>query len=235
MSCEEFSLVVEEFYDGELEPLLRQRVSEHIATCPSCGAHAERLMGVDRLLEKSSTPPPASAQLDRRLTEAFRRRHEKAPARPAWWRRLFVGTVSVPKPALAALPLALALAVLAPGIVERRRASSSSEFATPDPGAATTAQAPAPLPPQAAVRTEVVTAPVVRERVVTRVVYVERPGRAAAARVRAGAGRQKKLTGEAGPDRATSGAFGNDAVVTRADLTGFQPVAELKTRILTDR
>src|SRR5205085_7642726 len=57
-----------------------------------------------------------SSELDTRLVGAFRQQHAGRAPQRSWWRSLFVGSVSVPKPALAAL--ALILAVMLVGTIE---------------------------------------------------------------------------------------------------------------------
>ena len=237
MNCEKVSLFIEEFYDGELDSRLQSRIKQHLAACPSCSADFEMLVRIDRQLEKSSAPPAASATLERKLTEAFRRRDEKALKSPAWWRRAFVGSVSIPKPALGAAALASALAGVALGVGLSTRGVSSG-VGPPALGAKASASppvGPAPLPPVVNEGAKVIEAPVVRERVVTRVVYVERRGGESAARRWTGVDKAAKFTKRDDPTPSAGGAVEGGEYVTRANLSGFQPVAELKTRIIPDR
>ena len=64
MDCERVSLLIEEFYDGELDLHLKSRVEEHIAVCSFCSAEFYKVRSLDQLLEKSSALPPPSAMLD---------------------------------------------------------------------------------------------------------------------------------------------------------------------------
>ena len=231
MNCEEASLLLEEFYDGEVDTQSKLRIEAHLAVCPSCGVEFERMRRLDNLLEKSSTPQ-ASAQLDRTLMAAFRRQHEKAAPSPPWWQRIFVGSVSIPKPAFAAVLLAIVLAVLAAGIGESNRsipAQVGTNIPSSSPASAT------PLPPEIIEKTRIVEVPVVRERVVTRVVYVERQNSRALARNRVSENKQTRAAKEGDANLAMSGAVEDGEYVTRANLAGFQPMAELKTRIILNR
>ncbi len=119
MNCETVSSLIEEFYDGEVDLHLKLRVEEHIAACALCSADFNKLVRLDRILEKSSTPPGPSAMLDRKLMQDFELQHEKVSKSPAWWRRIFAGSVSVPKPAFAVALILVALAVTAANIIGR--------------------------------------------------------------------------------------------------------------------
>ena len=235
MDCERVSLLIEEFYDGELDLHLKSRVEEHIAVCSFCSAEFYKVRSLDQLLEKSSAPPPPSAMLDQKLMEAFQQ-NQKALKSPAWWHRIFAGSLSIPKPAFAAAVIMVAAAIAAANIIGRYAVTPSNVSSIP---AASSPAVSTPLPPEIIEKTKIVEVPVIRERVVTRVVYVERQSnesnnsqKSLLADDRTGGNKQKQnLTKEE-----TNSAINVEAgeYVTRGNLSGFQPIAELKTRIIQE-
>jgi hypothetical protein len=173
--------------------------------------------------------------LDQKLMEAFQQ-NQKALKSPAWWHRIFAGSLSIPKPAFAAAIVMVAVAITAANVIGRYTVTSSdvsSITAVPSLIAST------PLPPEIIEKTKIVEVPVIKERVVTKVVYVERQSnetnnsqKSLLAQDRISGNRQKKnLTKEE-----TDSAINVEAseYVTRGNLSGFQPIAELKTRIIQD-
>ena len=115
MDCVEVGALLEALHDGAVSQRMRAGLVEHLSTCPSCGVALARLQALSGLLQQSSQPSPSS-ELDTRLVGAFRQQHARRAPQRSWWRSLFVGSVSVPKPALAAL--ALILAVMLVGTIE---------------------------------------------------------------------------------------------------------------------
>jgi predicted anti-sigma-YlaC factor YlaD len=238
MKCEEASLLIEELYDDEIDFRLKARVKEHLAGCTSCSADFDRIFRLDQLLEKAPAPPPPSALLDRKLMKAFERHNKESLKSPAWWQRIFVGSVSIPKPAFAAILLAIVATITAAIMIERNR-SLSSEISTSVPASSPIVSTP--LPPEIIEKTITVEVPVIRERVVTRVVYVERqnseaikPQKASSARNGNGENMQKQTLKGDDINLAMNGSIEDGGYVTRANLTGFQPTTELKTRIIQE-
>lgn len=238
MKCEEVSLLIEEFYDDEIDFRLKTRVKEHLAGCRSCSAELDRIFRLDQLLEKAPAPPTPSALLDTKLMKAFERHNKEALKSPAWWQRIFVGSVSVPKPAFAAILLAIVATMTTAIMIERNR-SASSETGTSLPASSPIVSAP--LPPEIIEKTKIVEVPVIKERVVTRVVYVERQNneaiklqKASSARNENDGNMQKQTLNERDTNLAMNGSVEDGGYVTRANLTGFQPATELKTRIIQE-
>ena len=235
MNCERVSFLIEEFYDGQIDLHLKSRVEEHIGVCSFCSAEFYKVRSLDQLLEKSSAPPPPSAMLDRRLMEAFQQ-NQKALKSSAWWHRIFTGSLSIPKPAFAAAVVMVAVVITAANIIGRYTVTSSdvSSNAAAPPLVSST-----PLQPKIIEKTKIVEVPVIRERVVTKVVYIERQSvgannsqKSLLAQDRTGGSRQKQnLTKEE-----TNSSINVEAseYVTRGNLSGFQPIAELKTRIIQE-
>jgi hypothetical protein len=95
------------------------------------------------------------------------------------------------------------------------------------------------LPPEIIEQTKIVEVPVIRERVVTRVVYVERQSnetnnsqKSLLAQDRTGRNKQKQNLTKEETNSATN--VEASEYVTRGNLSGFQPIAELKTRIIQE-
>jgi hypothetical protein len=174
--------------------------------------------------------------LDQGLIEAFQQQKQKALTSSAWWHRIFAGSLSIPKPVFAAAIIIVAVAITAANIIGRYTLTSPDVSSIP---AASPLVVSTPLPPEIIEKTKIVEVPVIRERVVTRVVYVERQNnesnnsqKSLLAQDRTGGNKQKQnLTKEE-----TNSAINVEAgeYVTRGNLSGFQPIAELKTRIIQD-
>jgi hypothetical protein len=167
--------------------------------------------------------------------EAFQQ-NQQALKSPAWWHRIFVGSLSIPKPAFAAAVIMVAVAIAAANIIGRYAVTPLNVTSIP---AAPSLIAPTHFPPEIIEKTKIVEVPVIKERVVTRVVYIERQSNEAnnsrkslLAQDLTGGNKQKQnLTKEE-----TNSAINAEAseYVTRGNLSGFQPIAELKTRIIQD-
>jgi hypothetical protein len=235
MDCERASLLIEEFYDGEIDLHLKSRVEEHIVVCSFCSAEFYKVRSLDQLLEKSSAPPPPSAMLDRKLIEALHQ-NQKALKSPAWWHRLFAGSLSIPKPAFAAAVIMGSVAIAGANIIGRYAVTSSDVSLIP---AVPSLIASTPLPPEIIEKTKIVEVPVIKERVVTRVVYVERQSnetnnsqKSLLAQDRTGGNKQKQNSTKEETNSSINAE--TSEYVTRGNLSGFQPIAELKTRIIQD-
>src|SRR5438477_8783478 len=111
MNCVEVSALQEALHDGALDSETAKRVEDHLSTCPACGAESARLQIISDLLQRSRIPGP-SPGLDARLMSAIVHQRQKFARERFRWSRAFVGSVSIPKPALlmAAVIIAIALA-----------------------------------------------------------------------------------------------------------------------------
>jgi hypothetical protein len=152
------------------------------------------------------TAPDIPASLDRRVFASYHAQMNRAP----FWQRFFTSSLRVPMPVVAAAGLLL---LLAGGVA----------FA-----ALTAAPTQAVPVTQTITKTEVVTLPVVEERIVTRVVYLENkaekkaPSPVNTLRPSAPPPNEIKLASHVAGDNA----------YTNVDLSGFQPVEEMKVRII---
>jgi len=235
MKCEEANSLLEALYDGGLNPHLRIQVEKHTAACSSCAIKLEQLRALSGLLQKSIVPPP-SPVLDQKLMRAFRQQHAE-PVKPvSWWQRILGGSVSIPKPALAAAVIMIAIALAAANIIGRKTAGVTETAA--NPSANITA---VPAPPEVIEKTKVVEVPIVQERIVTRVVYVERENTRkqkgqnllpVSKRSETSQLAQKRHLQENHLDM--NGAIAENGYFTQANLKGFQASDEMKARIIKE-
>src|SRR3712207_3813919 len=104
MKCEEVKQHLESAFDGAAVEEVRVSVTEHVGGCRSCKAAWDEIEALRTVLRKSAdeeTVEP-SALLDERVMRAFARFHEPGDEAAApWWRRFFLGSISVPRPAFA--------------------------------------------------------------------------------------------------------------------------------------
>ncbi|HEX8638090.1 MAG TPA: zf-HC2 domain-containing protein [Pyrinomonadaceae bacterium] len=244
MNCEKVKESIEAFHDGAINDAVKIRTEEHIAGCASCAAAFDRLRALSDLLRKDVAPATSGA-LDRKLMRAFAEKYELTAKSPARWSGIFSGSLSIPKPAFAAGLIAVAVAITAANLIGRRASIDTTS------NRVSTAPAAFSQPsPEAVEQTKIVEVPVVRERVITRVVYVERPSQADEFKTRFDAihSRARNLPGktikekkgvsserENISDLAMNGSVGRNGYFTSGDLTGFQPAAELKARIVEEK
>jgi hypothetical protein len=152
--------------------------------------------------------PRPSAAMDEKMFAAYRANFRRAPL----WKRLFAAQIRVP------VPVAAALALLAGALGWLALGQSSS----PD------------SPPAPVVQTRVVEVPVVHEKVVTRTVYVTRPAAAPAATLAASraATAPPRAAVQSAPPVSLSSQVAGDSAYTSVDLSGFQPVDEIKVTVI---
>ncbi len=245
MNCEKVKESIETFHDGAINGASGILVENHLTNCSSCAAELNRLQSLRKLLQNDIAPIP-SAALDRKLMRAFLEKHERPAKSPAWWSTIFAGSISVPKPAFAAALIVIAAAITAANLIGRNAAvSSGSNTASTAP--AFSSQMPSP---QVIENTKIVEVPVIQQRILTRVVYIERPNQAATFKTQpnrlASAARNLSATtaklkkGFSSDERndsglAMNGSVGEKGYFTSGNLTGFQPTAELKTRIIEEK
>lgn len=224
MKCVEAGNLLEALHDGALNPEAAKHVEEHLSACHACKAELVRLRMVSGLLRKSQIPAP-SAELDAVLMNAFRQKHGQA--KRSTWRFLglgiFSGSVSVPKPALAMAALIVVMALAAAVKVGMIASKPLVVDVTAAPPVSPTGQATGPATVEQIRYVEV---PVVREKV--RTVYVG---------AKRGAARSSQGTRDSSPgggDLAMSGSVSKNGYFTRANLSGFVPLSEMKTRVISE-
>jgi hypothetical protein len=160
-----------------------------------------------KALLNSWEAPVTSRSLDQRVMAAYRNRHS-AP----FWKRALFSSINVPVPVAAAVILLL----FTSGFLALRltRTSTSQEaFRQPPP------------------EIRVIEVPVVQERVVTRTIYVDKTGGRRARPGKQAGGNQTAEVGNAAPsparDEESTGKF-----FTRADLSGFEPVSQMRIEVI---
>lgn len=79
MSCEEALLAISAALDGELPPMERARLSEHLVQCESCRELAEDLRALTDALEDSDREPPAGLAQSVRAAVAKEARQKRRP------------------------------------------------------------------------------------------------------------------------------------------------------------
>ena len=109
-TCDEITLELVAFLDGELSDADRRPVATHLATCLGCRREAERLGTVQRWV--ASLPPIAPSEgFD---AEFWRRMNATEAAVPTLRRRRRVWTLAVPALAAAAMVAIVARSLLSP-------------------------------------------------------------------------------------------------------------------------
>ncbi len=154
-------------------------------------------------------PPPISRALDERVFASFQAEFARAP----WWRRFFTASIRIPVPAFAAACL-LAVAGFA---------VFASKIKIP-------ASQPVSLAPQitTVTKTETVEVPIIKEKIVTKIVYVERAAPNAPIAKTILATTSSPISNEL---KIASHIAGDNAY-TNVDLSGYQPVEEMRVRII---
>jgi hypothetical protein len=192
-----------------------------------CSADLDRVVSLSELLGKSSVPQPSS-MLDSTLIERFEG-HSRRPLKSrGWWARVFVGSVSIPKPALGAGVIVIAIAIALATTVGRY-ISVSSQASGISSDAAPSTPSPEPLSVENTKPEETSNS---RERLVLRTVYRERP------RPRQTPlpthERTRQMLDRASPKRDASmtGAIAENGYFTKVDLAVFRPLEDMKLRII---
>lgn len=240
MNCEKVDELLNAFHDGATSAPLQSRIEQHIAGCSPCAVALNRLQSLRNLLQKDIAPSPSVA-LDRKLMRAFLERHAPPAPSLSWTRRLFAGSISIPKPVFAAALIAVVLALITANLIGRRPAVTTAvDTASTAPLKASSQTSP---PAKVVIQTKFVEVPVIKERVVTKTIYVERdtanaektPRKSSAfdsSRTTAG----NKEPGNAGnfavPNLPMSGSVAENGYYTQTDLSGFKPAAESNIRII---
>lgn len=242
MNCEKVDELLDAFHDGATSAAVQTRIRQHIAGCLSCAAAFDRLEALRHLLRKDIAPS-LSAAFDRKLMQAFLDKHP-APAKSLmWWRWLFAGSISIPKPVFAAVLIAVALAFITANLIGRSSTAVTNavDTALTAPPAASSQSSP-PLT-KTVEQTKIVEVPVIKERVVTKTIYIERENVDANKTSKKSSGFNLTQTTAvnkksndapklAAPNLPMSGSIAENGYFTQTDLTDFKPAAEPNIRII---
>lgn len=220
MNCEEAKSLIEEFYDGELNHNLKDSLKNHMAGCFSCRHSLEALQQLDRFLEKSPVPFPAAAALDQKIKQALDK--TSVAKKDSLWRRFFFGSIAIPKPILASAVALIIATVIGAHLLGRNNfyahSTESLAVASPPPAEITAPPKIVEVPV-----IQIVEKPVVKEKIVTRVVCADR---------RKSFERKPDVFEES--DAAPNNRIVKTGNFSRASLKGFQPLPEIKTRIIKE-
>lgn len=154
-------------------------------------------------------PPPISSALDEQIFASFKTEFARAP----WWQRFFTASIRIPVPALAAACL---LAFAGFGIFAYKIKANASQPIATAPTITTIT------------KTETVEVPVVHEKIVTKIVYVERPVQTPAAKIVPALAPSPLPRNE----MKIASHIAGDNAYTNVDLSGYQPVEEMRVRII---
>ncbi len=203
----------------ELPPAEATRLRAEIEACAACRAEYRALAGTLRAVTRAETAvqPPQDfwpgyhARLSQRLQQARADEPHVAPRLTSlsWWRCMFTASLRVPAPVAAAVMLAVVILFA----LALRPAPVSIVLAAPPQ-----VEAPAPV--------RIVEVPVAQEKIVTRTIYVARRDKRQTRPV-PHAGR---VVGEQLADGAPRSA--DEYVASPLTLTGFQPAADVKLRVI---
>jgi hypothetical protein len=231
MKCVEVEKHIDSFIDNELRSSLGRKVELHLKECSVCEETFESLQALRRIVGKEISVS-ASSQLDGRVMQAFSQHHSKQ--RKSWWSVVF-GQIVIPKPAIA---LALLTFAVFTGLAFQLGKMSATDIRLELPLIEMVNLPPQiseqNLPSKFGKETEEKTindsnirfieVPVIKEKIVTRVVYVTKPLKENAVKV---------SSTESKPDNFTLNSSVNEnRYSTQVDLKEFQPVAEIKTKII---
>lgn len=216
MKCIENKKNIEALLDNELEGALRTALEDHLQICPACRESKEEVSSLSSLLQTSQIPMP-SAALDPRVMKSFRKHHTPAPV----WRRFFLGTFAVPKPAFAVLIILVIAGFWA--AFQFGKINSTSISITEQLGG--TAHAPVQPLSQPTVEPVVVEVPVIKEKIVTRTIYLRENKNNKNEKT-------KSLNALPQSDLPLSSSVANNGYFTDVSLQGFQPSAEINVKII---
>ena len=225
MNCEEVNLVIEEFHDGLLESDLQTQIEKHLANCLSCQLTVAQFEAVKKLLKKTSIPAP-SPNLSQGLMEAFQAQHQQSAKSLVWWQKIFAGSVSIPKPILAGALFLMAFSIIGANLIGRN--SSISNNSLPEAAKSSTSN----LSSESSEQTKIVEVPVikyievpiVKNNVVERVIYVNKP-------LTRKSNRQRNSVST---KNISNNSLTQSNNFTQTSLKGFQPLSEIKTKIIKE-
>ncbi len=232
MKCVEVEKHINSFIDDELSLPLGRKVEFHLKECPACEETFDSLQTLRQIVGKEISVS-ASSQLDGRVMQAFSKHHSNKQKK-SWWTVVFEQIV-IPKPAIAlALLTFAAFTTLAfqlgkMSATDVRLEMPITETVNPPP------QISEPnLPSKFAQETEdntfntplikFIEVPVVKEKIVTRIVYVAKPLKEKDI--------EPNSTKPESRSVALNSSVNENRYSTQVNLKEFQPVAEIKTKII---
>lgn len=219
MNCIETKKNIEALVDGELTGSLKETVERHLLVCRDCCELKEELILLSGFLQTSEIAPSSEA-LDRRVINAFRSHHKPAPA--ASWRRIFFGSMAIPKPVFAAL---LILAMAVSWLAFQIGKINSATVSVPSPFVVTN-EIPVQTPAESPAQTVVVEVPVIKEKIVTRTVYVRQQKNNKTEKAKSPADSAENLP--------SSSSVAENGFFTDVSLKGFVPTQQINAKIIKE-
>ncbi len=232
MKCVEVEKHIDSFIDDELSPLHRRNVEFHLKKCPVCEETFESLKALRRIVGKEISVS-ASSQLDGRVMQAFSQHYSKKPKK-SWWAVVF-GQIVIPKPALAfALLTFAAFTGLAFQLGKMTATDVRLEMPITETVNLPTQISEPNLSSKFVQETEdkifnapiikFIEVPIIKEKVVTRVVYVNKSLKENSIKVNSIKPKADNF--------ALNSSVNENRYSTQVNLKEFQPVAEIKTKII---
>jgi hypothetical protein len=130
MNCRDISAQIEAWFDGAANPVFKDEIEAHLLACALCNNRLARLRAMRDLLQRDNIPPP-SISLDMQVMSAFRDRFSRPRIQSPGWRSLVLGSVLVPKPAIAMALLAVVAALLIGVLIGELRGERTANQAVP--------------------------------------------------------------------------------------------------------
>lgn len=229
MKCTEVKENLDVLLDGEIGFSKRENTLSHLGNCESCKAEFESLQIIGRTM-KRTLPITAPAVLDAKVFNAFVDHLARKQTVQSEEKREKVGWFGIPRFAFAGAFVLLALVSVLAFQLGKITASdvqiSNLDVAETGKKENALAQNKAAENPAEVkiieipvVREKVVKVPVIKEKIVTRTVYVEKKPTT-----------QLRISDRS--DSALNNSINEKEFLTQTNLKDFQPVAELKPKIL---
>lgn len=229
MECKDCLFLFDDYTDEILKEEGISEISEHLAVCTSCAFAYKQFHREQELFERYLHKADESPVLWKNLQESI----NPLKAKP-WWLRIFQGSISIPKPVLAAALILIAAAFISANVMWKRSVATTSEIVL-KPSVPTIDNAS--QQPEVVEKTKFVEVPVIKERVVTKIVYVERqktrPLRSESP-VLASTGSNQSIKKSVKGNITVSGIPVDKGYFTQVDLSQFQPTNETKVRVISE-
>jgi len=217
MNCLDVSDLLESLHDGALGDQIRRAVTDHLNSCDSCADELAKLRSITAHLQKSRDPVP-SVYFDERVFESFRAWHMRRFPTRSWIPVQLRGSIRIPKLALAVSLLvfivALGLAVGGGMMFSRPKLIHEEAARFQDNG---------PAQPE---KIKVVEVPAIRKKIRTVYLYSRHQ-----------MSNEPNKTMRRRPNEielAMSGSVTNKGYLTRANLSGFIPSTDMRTRVISN-
>ena len=226
MKCAEVKQQLDFLIDAEIKSPQKEEIRRHLQDCADCLERFENLQIVGQLL-KEYLPVSAPVNLDKKVLEAFYNHHKSKKPLPAVSEKVgFLRRILVPVPVFAAVFAAFAFAFIAAYQFGKMSANANLTAGKSSLAAANKISEPSQNTPVSIVKyvevpvAKIVQVPVFRERVITR--FVEKNKNV----------RKPTAPRDSKPSETVTAANKKNQYLIQFSLEGFQPVSELKPKII---